>query len=124
MSVVENAQHACVDPRFTNMPVTIEEVPNLDIEVSVLTPMRRLLDPNDVRVGTDGLLIVQGRNSGVLLPQVPIEEGWNRDQFLAAACLKAGLSADAWRDQQTEIYRFSAQVFGESEHAHGRQRDR
>ena len=77
--------------------------------------MRRLLDPREVRVGIDGLLIVRGSNVGVLLPQVPIEEGWNRAQFLAAACRKAGLAADAWQDPQTEIYRFSAQVFGEEE---------
>ena len=77
-----------------------------------------------VRAGTDGLLIVRGRNSGVLLPQVPIEEGWNREQFLAGACLKAGLPADAWQQPQTEIYRFSAQVFGEEEHGHGRGSER
>ena len=114
-SVADNAYQACLDPRFRNNPVTNREVPDLQVEVSVLTPMRRLLDPRDVRVGTDGLLIVRGRNRGVLLPQVPIEEGWGREQLLAGACLKAGLPSDAWRDAQTEIYRFSAQVFGEEE---------
>jgi AmmeMemoRadiSam system protein A len=114
-SVAENAYHACLDPRFRNNPVTSHEVSDLHIEVSVLTPMRRLLDPRDVRVGTDGLLIVRGRNRGVLLPQVPIEQGWNREQFLGQACLKAGLPVSAWRDPQTEVYRFSAQVFGEED---------
>jgi len=112
-SVAENAYNACRDPRFTRDPVTSRELSHLDIEISVLTPMRRLLDPRAVRVGTDGLLMVRGRNRGVLLPQVPVEQGWDREEFLAEACLKAGLPVDAWRDPQTEIYRFSAQVFGE-----------
>ncbi len=114
-SVAENAYQACLDPRFRDNPVTSSEVSDLEIEVSVLTPIRRLLDPQDVRVGTDGLLIVRGRNRGVLLPQIPIEEGWNREQFLSGACLKAGLPANAWQASLTEIYRFSAQVFGEGE---------
>jgi len=115
LSTAENAYQASLDPRFEENPVTRFEVPDLQIEVSVLTPMRRLLNPRDVRVGIDGLLIVRGRNAGVLLPQIPIEEGWDREQFLAAVCLKAGLPADAWRNPQTEIYRFSAQVFDEEE---------
>lgn len=115
LSAAENAYQASLDPRFEENPVKRDEVPDLQIEISVLTPMRRLVNPGDVRVGTDGLLIVRGRNAGVLLPQVPVEEGWDREQFLAAACLKAGLPADAWRNSQTEIYRFSAQVFGEEE---------
>jgi AmmeMemoRadiSam system protein A len=115
LSAAENAYQACMDPRFVEDPVTLLEVPELQFEVSVLTPMRRLLDPLDVRIGTDGLLIVRGRNAGVLLPQIPIEEGWDREQFLSAACLKADLPADAWRNPQTEIYRFSAQVFGEED---------
>ena len=115
LSAAENAYQASIDPRFAENPVTHDETPDLQIEVSVLTPMRRLLDPQNVRVGTDGLLIIRGRNVGVLLPQVPIEEGWDRQQFLAAACLKAGLPSDAWRNPQTEIYRFSAQVFGEED---------
>jgi len=119
-SVAENAYRACIDPRFRQQPVTLHEAPDLEIEVSVLTPMRRLLDPEKVRVGTDGLLIVSGRNRGVLLPQVPIEQGWGREEFLAGACLKAGLPADAWRDPNTEIYRFSAQVFGEAENRRNR----
>jgi AmmeMemoRadiSam system protein A len=123
-SVAENAYRACRDPRFRQQPVTSSEVPNLEIEVSVLTPMRRLLDPNAVRVGTDGLLIVSGRNRGVLLPQVPIEQGWDREEFLAGACLKAGLPANAWRNPNTEIYRFSAQVFGEAHHGTGHQPNR
>lgn len=123
-SVADNAYQAAMDPRFRQDPVTAEEISEIEIEISVLTPMRRLLDPQKVRVGVDGLLIARGRNRGVLLPQVPIEQGWDREEFLAAACLKAGLRTDAWRDPQTELYRFSAQVFGESEHRLGSRSER
>ncbi len=114
-SVVENAYQACLDPRFTNNPVTSQEAPELSIEISVLTPLRRLLEPEKVQVGRDGLMMIRGRAQGLLLPQVPVEQGWSRDEFLAQTCLKAGLPLDAWRDTQTEIYRFSAQVFSEEE---------
>ncbi len=123
-SVADNAYQASMDRRFRQNPVTAEEISELEIEISVLTPMRRLLDPRKVRVGTDGLLVARDRNRGVLLPQVPVEQEWDREEFLAAACLKAGLPADAWQDPQTEIYRFSAQVFGESEHRSGSRSER
>jgi AmmeMemoRadiSam system protein A len=115
LSVAENAYRASQDPRFRYDPITRDEVAELSIEVSVLTPMRRLADPNKVRVGVDGLLIVRDRNQGVLLPQVATEQGWNREQFLDNACLKAGLPADAWKDPRTEIYRFTASIFAEEE---------
>lgn len=99
------------DPRFP--PVTEAELPQLVYEISVLTPFRRLLDTKDVRVGRDGLLMIQGRNEGILLPQVPVEFGWDRKTFLEEACLKAGLPRQAWQDESTDIYSFSALVFGE-----------
>ena len=116
-SIVENACNACRDPRFTDNPITEKEVPSLTIEVSVLTPMRRLLDPQKVEVGRDGLMMERGQARGLLLPQVPTEQGWNREQFLAGTCRKAGLPEDAWKDPQTTIYKFSAQVFGEEKAA-------
>jgi AmmeMemoRadiSam system protein B/AmmeMemoRadiSam system protein A len=116
-SIIENACQACRDPRFTAEPVTAKEVPELRVEISVLAPMRRLLDPKAVQVGRDGLMMVRGRNRGLLLPQVPTEQGWDREAFLAGTCRKAGLPLDAWKDPETEIYRFSAQVFGEPEAA-------
>ena len=81
--------------------------------------MRRLLDPKKVEVGRDGLMMIRGRRSGLLLPQVPVEQGWDRNEFLINTCLKAGLPADAWKDADTEILHFSAQVFGEEEHDPG-----
>ncbi len=115
-SVAQNAVQACRDPRFTYNPIRARELEELHIEISVLTPMRRLLDPDSVEVGRDGLMMIRGNMSGLLLPQVPVEQGWDREEFLAHTCLKAGLPQDSWRDPETEILRFSAQVFGEREH--------
>ncbi len=112
VAVVENACNACRDPRFRDTPVTLEEVPHLSIDISVLTPMRRLTDPTKVRVGTDGLMMARGEKRGLLLPQVPVEQGWDRETFLSSTCRKAGLPLDAWKDKDTEIYRFRARVFG------------
>ncbi|MCK4504091.1 MAG: AmmeMemoRadiSam system protein B [Candidatus Aegiribacteria sp.] len=103
---------AMEDPRF--MPVTPGELPDLEYEISVLTPLQILEDWHDVRVGTDGLMISARNRSGVLLPQVPVEQGWNREEFLEGVCLKAGLSPDAYLGEVT-LYRFQAQVFGEDE---------
>ncbi len=115
ISVVENALWASQDPRFRANPVTRAELRQISIEVSVLTPMRRLSEPEQVRVGEDGLMLVRGERQGVLLPQVPIEQRWNKRQFLAGLCEKAGVPLDAWKDPQTELYRFQAQVFSEAE---------
>jgi AmmeMemoRadiSam system protein B/AmmeMemoRadiSam system protein A len=97
------------DPRFP--PVTMDELPELDLEVSVLGPMEPVTDVTTIQVGVHGLLIVQGGQQGVLLPQVPVEEGWDRDEFLVQVCRKANLPDDAW--QTADLYRFTAQVFEE-----------
>ncbi|HXY01436.1 MAG TPA: AmmeMemoRadiSam system protein B [Candidatus Limnocylindrales bacterium] len=102
---------ALEDPRFS--PVIAAELPDLHYEISVLTPFHRVLDVKEVQVGRDGLLMIQGRNEGVLLPQVPTEQGWDRKTFLEETCLKAGLPPHAWQDEATDIYSFSAIVFGE-----------
>jgi AmmeMemoRadiSam system protein B/AmmeMemoRadiSam system protein A len=104
-------QAAFSDPRFP--PVGKEEVKSLHIEISVLTPMKRIMDPETVVVGRDGLYMISGYRSGVLLPQVPVEYGWDRLKFLQQTCLKAGLNPDAWKDKATEIYTFQAEIFGE-----------
>ena len=100
---------ALEDPRFT--PVTRDELQDLEIEISVLTPMQRVKDKNEIVIGRDGLLIRKGMYSGVLLPQVAAEYGWNVDEFIAQTCGKAGLPTDSIRSKDIEIYRFSAQVF-------------
>lgn len=100
------------DPRF--QPVTPEEFPNLDIEVSVLTPLKEIKHTEEITVGRDGLMIRKGNFSGLLLPQVATECGWDRTQFLKQTCIKAGLDTDAWKKPDAKLYAFSAQVFGGS----------
>jgi len=100
------------DPRFPR--VTVDEVPNLEIEVSALSPFLPIL-PKDIVVGRHGLMIVKHNNSGLLLPQVPDSYGWDRDEFLAALCVKAGLPKVAWMDPDSELYSFEAEVWGETE---------
>ena len=100
------------DPRFTTL--SSKELDKIDIEISVLTPLKKVPSYRDVSIPGDGVLIRSGHNSGVFLPQVADETGWNKDQFLTYLCAhKAGLPPDAWKDPNTEIYVFSAEVFGE-----------
>jgi AmmeMemoRadiSam system protein A len=111
-TVAETAQAAAFeDPRFG--PVTEAEAPNLVIEISVLSPMAPI-GADEVEVGRHGLLVSQGIHRGLLLPQVPVEWGWDRETFLSQTCLKAGLAPDAWR-QDADLQAFTAEVFGESE---------
>ncbi|MBI4775359.1 MAG: AmmeMemoRadiSam system protein B [Deltaproteobacteria bacterium] len=98
------------DPRFG--PVQEEELDGIRIEISVLSPLRKLDDTDRIEIGKHGLYIRQGYRSGLLLPQVPLEFGWDREAFLTQACRKAGLPDKAWKDG-AEIYTFTARVFGE-----------
>ena len=102
---------ATQDRRFS--PVTAEELSELTIEISVLSPLEYVRAPSNVRVGRDGLYVSSGPYSGVLLPQVATEQRWSREEFLDQVCLKAGLAQDAWR-QGAILYRFEAQLFSES----------
>jgi len=97
------------DPRFCALAT--DELDKIDIEISVLTPMRRISDPSEIEVGKHGLLIRRGLRSGLLLPQVATEHNWDREQFLKWTCRKAGLPEKAWKDKDVEIYVFSADVF-------------
>lgn len=103
------------DPRFP--PLAARELnEGTEIEISVLTPMQPVTYPDEIDridVGRDGLLIQQGARSGLLLPQVATEWGWDRDTFLAQTCRKAGLPLDAWR-RGAQIYKFQAEIFSES----------
>ncbi len=101
------------DPRFS--PLQPEEIDEIDIEISVLSPLRKIKDISEIEVGKHGLYISRGFRSGVLLPQVATEYNWNRETFLIHTCLKAGLPEDAWKDPSTRIEVFSAEVFGEKE---------
>ncbi len=100
------------DPRFPQL--SAGEINKVDIEISVLSPLRRVASYKDVTIPGDGVLIKSGFRSGVFLPQVADETGWNREQFLSYLCShKAGLPTRAWEDPGTEIYVFTAEVFGE-----------
>lgn len=102
---------ATQDPRFPR--VRPEELKDIDIEISVLSPMKRIKDVSEIEVGRHGILMRRGFNQGVLLPQVATEWGWDREEFLRHTCLKAGLPTQGWKDPETIIEIFSAEVFGE-----------
>jgi AmmeMemoRadiSam system protein A len=99
------------DPRF--YPVTKEELPQLHIEVSVMSPIVPVRDVEEIEVGRDGLIVSRGGRAGLLLPQVATEYGWDRETFLRQTCVKAGLPPDCWRSPDCRIEKFSAEVFGE-----------
>ncbi len=104
---------ATSDPRFFSDPVTAEELDQLDVEISVLSPLKKTDNPLSLRLGVDGIYIKRGYTSGCFLPQVATETGWSREEFLSYCCShKAGLPPDAWKDKRTEVYLFSAEVFG------------
>jgi AmmeMemoRadiSam system protein A len=102
---------ATQDSRFPS--VKPDEMGQIDIEISVLSPMKKIKDVNEIQVGVHGIMMSQGFCRGVLLPQVATEQGWDRDTFLIHTCYKAGLSPDAWKDPKTTIEIFSAQIFGD-----------
>lgn len=102
---------ATEDTRFPMVDET--ELSEIDLEISVLSPMKRITDVSEIEVGRHGILLGKGWNRGVLLPQVAVEYGWDRKTFLEHTCLKAGLPSDAWKDAETIIEIFSAEVFGE-----------
>lgn len=100
------------DHRFA--PIAPHELPHVVIDLSILTPPEIVDDPAAIELGRDGLIVESGRRRGLLLPQVPIEHGWDRETFLAQTCVKAGLQPDAWRRGAT-LLRFQAEVFGEGD---------
>ncbi len=100
---------ALEDPRFS--PMKKNELDGLEIEISALTPLTKIENIDQIEVGKHGLYLKRGWSSGLLLPQVPGEYGWDLNTFLEHTCLKANLSPDAWKDPDTEIYIFSAEVF-------------
>ena len=100
------------DPRF--LPVTREELKDISIEISVLSPIEPIADVSEIEVGRNGLIIVKGQNQGVFLPQVATEQNWDRDELLRQICLKAGLPEDAWKEG-AQFYVFTAEVFGEEQ---------
>jgi hypothetical protein len=99
------------DPRF--QAVSVSELPQIDYEISVLSPLRRVLNVEQIKVGEHGLLMKNGSYEGLLLPQVPVEQKWDRLTFLEQTCGKAGMHRDCWKDEDTDIFMFTAVVFEE-----------
>jgi AmmeMemoRadiSam system protein A len=105
------ADAALRDPRFR--PVSASELSQLEYEISVLSPLRRVTDIEQIDVGHDGLLMKNGNAEGLLLPQVPVEQKWDRQTFLEQTCVKAGMHSSCWKDENTDIFKFTAVVFSE-----------
>jgi len=99
------------DPRFP--PVTADELEKIDIEISVISPFKKIDNIEQIQVGQHGIFLKQGYNQGLLLPQVATEYDWGRKEFIEHTCMKAGLNKDCYRNEKCEIYIFSATVFGE-----------
>ncbi|MCK4334074.1 AmmeMemoRadiSam system protein A [candidate division WOR-3 bacterium] len=115
LTIAEMARAAAFsDPRF--MPLGPQEFDKIDIEITVLSPLQKIDNPEIVEVGRHGLVVRRGQYQGVLLPQVPVEEGWDRETFLSHTCMKAGLHKDCWKEEETELFCFSGEVFGEKSH--------
>jgi len=110
---------ATEDPRF--LPVRADELNEITFEVTVLTPPEKIVVSNpdeylkEIKVGRDGLIVKNGFFSGLLLPQVPVEYGWNEKEFLEHTCDKANLPRDCWKQKDTEILKFGGIIFKEEE---------
>ncbi len=105
-------QAAFHDPRFR--PLTPDEFQEIEVEISVLSPLKEIDSIDEIEVGTHGIYIIKGPYHGVLLPQVATEYGWDKYQFLDQTCIKAGLWPGCWKEPDTKILIFSAEVFDET----------
>jgi AmmeMemoRadiSam system protein B/AmmeMemoRadiSam system protein A len=102
------------DPRFPRLSAA--EIGKIDIEISVLSPLEKVKSYEEINIPGDGVLVRKGFSSGVYLPQVATETGWNKEEFLTSLCgSKAGIDPEAWKDPSTEMYAFKAEIFGEKE---------
>ena len=101
------------DPRFNS--VKENEISELEVEISILSELINVENINEIEIGRDGLIISKGYYQGLLLPQVAVEWGWNREQFLSETCRKAGMHGDCWKEKDVIIKRFTAEVFSEKE---------
>lgn len=108
---IMTAQSALEDPRFAGNRLSINEIDNIHYDISILTPLEKCDDPENIVLGKHGIYIKSGFRSGCFLPQVATEQGWDIDQFWGYCCShKAGLSYDAWRGSDVDLYTFTAEV--------------
>lgn len=120
-TLVMAAKGVCSDPRF--LPLRLSEAKNCTFDVTILTEPERIVykDPEDLKsqieIGKDGIIAryAPARRSGLFLPQVPVEQGWDIDEYLDGICMKAGLPADAWKSGALEFEKFQGECFGETE---------
>lgn len=117
---IKRAASSCIkDPRFP--PLQTEELEKITVEVTILTQPELIeVDesedyPEKIEIGEDGLLLKSGRSQGLLLPQVPVEQDWNEEEFLKGVCQKAGLAPSAWKNTDRDLYKFQGQIFKEKE---------
>jgi AmmeMemoRadiSam system protein A len=117
--LTQTVRHAAVcaalqDPRFR--PVTLSELSDIRIEVSIMSQPQPLRELNELTLGRHGIIVGRGRSRGLFLPQVATEYGFSREEFLSRCCTeKAGLAPDAWRDARTDVLTFTTEVFAEAE---------
>ena len=112
-NVTEMAVAAATQDRRFDI-VTMEEMKEIDIEISVLSPLRKITDTEEIEIGKHGIYMTKAQFRGVLLPQVAVEQGYNQEEFLNATCEKAGFSPKRWKDGSVEIEIFDAEIFSES----------
>lgn len=110
--IIEMGHEAARDPRFTMNPITPAELPQLTVEVSVLSPLESTSEPEKLEVGKHGIYIIRGGRAGCFLPEVATDQGWNAEEFLSYCCShKAGLPADAWKKTDTKVFLFTSEKF-------------
>jgi AmmeMemoRadiSam system protein A len=115
-TIREMAQESLQDTRFLDRPIRPADLDQLEIEISVLSPLEKTDDPLSLELGKHGIYIKRGYMSGCFLPQVATETGWSKEEFLGYCCShKAGLPSNAWKDPKTTVYLFTAEVFSEGE---------
>ena len=110
---VKSVAHSAAFSDYRFPSLTVDELPSIELEISVLSPFRRITETSEVQPGV-GLFMRRGDKSGLLLPQVATERNWDRETFLTQTCRKAGLPGDSWQDSETEIHTFTAEVFDET----------
>ncbi|MFQ5591010.1 MAG: AmmeMemoRadiSam system protein A [Phycisphaerae bacterium] len=114
-AVCDVTRRSLADPRFAGDPITADELPRLQIEISILSDLEATTDPLSLRPGVHGVMIRCGEKSGCFLPKVAVDHHWSAEEFLANCCtMKAGLPADAWRESDVEVLLFTAHAFSES----------
>ncbi|MGR3176750.1 MAG: AmmeMemoRadiSam system protein A [Candidatus Anammoxibacter sp.] len=110
------ASSATEDPRFSSDPIIHSEIKDLDIEISVLSSLEKMDNPLDIELGVHGIYIKKGSYTGCFLPQVAVETGWSKKEFLSQCCReKAGLPLGAWKEKDVDVFVFTADIFNEKD---------